>query len=136
MLHFGKSGKCRLKPTQTATTSSISCRRHGPIWPKLKRNVMSCRHVATCQQHFQLTNEVVDVRKGRRRKGMEEEEDGGEDNDANGSSRIAVVVLPPPSSSSSSYPALLLFITCRVSNYGSIIHLIKLLSIFCCLLNH
>jgi hypothetical protein len=39
--HFGKSGKCRLKPTQTATTSSILCRRHGPIWPKLEWHVVS-----------------------------------------------------------------------------------------------
>jgi hypothetical protein len=52
--HFRKSGKCWLKPTQTATTSSISCWRHGPIWPKLEQNVMSCQHVATCWQHFQL----------------------------------------------------------------------------------
>ena len=52
--HFGKFGKCRLKPTQTATPSSISCRRHVPIWPKLERHVMSCRHVATCRRHFQL----------------------------------------------------------------------------------
>jgi len=39
--HFGKSGKCWLEPTQTATTSSILCRRHGPIWPKLERHVVS-----------------------------------------------------------------------------------------------
>ena len=35
--------------TQTATTSSMSCRRHGPIWPKLEQHVMSCRHAATCR---------------------------------------------------------------------------------------
>jgi hypothetical protein len=39
--NFGKFGKCRLKPTQTATTSSILCWWHGPIWPKLERHVMS-----------------------------------------------------------------------------------------------
>ncbi len=44
--HFGKSGKCRLKKTQTATTSSISCRQHGPIWPKLERHV---HVVPTCR---------------------------------------------------------------------------------------
>ena len=47
--HFGKSGKCRLEPTQTATTSSILCRRHGPIWPKLERHVVSsltCRDMS------------------------------------------------------------------------------------------
>ncbi len=55
---LGKSGKCRLKPTQTATTSSMLCRRHGPIWPKLERHVMSCRHVATCRRHFQLRRSV------------------------------------------------------------------------------
>jgi hypothetical protein len=46
---FQKSGKCRLKPTQTATTSSILCRRHGPIWPKLERHVVSsptCRDMS------------------------------------------------------------------------------------------
>jgi hypothetical protein len=37
--HFGKSGKCRLE--QTATTSSILCRRHGPIWPKLEQHGVS-----------------------------------------------------------------------------------------------
>ena len=55
--HLGKSGKCRLKPTQTAMTSSMSCRRHRPIWPKLERHVMLCRHVATCRRHFQLSYE-------------------------------------------------------------------------------
>ena len=47
--HLGKSGKCRLKPTQTATTSSILCRQHGPIWPKLERHVVSsltCRNMS------------------------------------------------------------------------------------------
>jgi hypothetical protein len=53
--HLGKSGKCRLEPAQTATTSSILCRRHGPIWPKLERHVVSCRHVTTCRRHFQLS---------------------------------------------------------------------------------
>ena len=61
---------------------------------------------------------------------------GGEDDDTDRSSHGIVVVLPPPSSSSSSYLTLLLFITCRASNYGSIIHLINLLSLFCCLLNY
>ena len=40
--------KCRLEPTQTATTSSILCRRHGPIWPKLEQHVVSsptCRDI-------------------------------------------------------------------------------------------
>jgi hypothetical protein len=69
-------------------------------------------------------------------KGWRRRRRGGEDNDADRSSHGVVVVLPPPSSSSSSYPALLLFITCRASNYGSIIHLINLLSLFCCLLNY
>jgi len=47
--HFGKSGKCRLEPTQTATTSSTLCRRHGPIWPKLEQHVVSsptCRDIS------------------------------------------------------------------------------------------
>ncbi len=44
--HLGKSGKCRLKLTQTATTSSILCQRHGPIWPKLEQHVSV---VPTCQ---------------------------------------------------------------------------------------
>ena len=47
--HFGKSGKRRLEPTQTATTSSILCRRHGPIWPKLKRHIVlspTCRDMS------------------------------------------------------------------------------------------
>ncbi len=38
-----------LEPTQTATTSSILCRRHGPIWPKLERHVASsptCRDMS------------------------------------------------------------------------------------------
>jgi hypothetical protein len=39
--HCGKSGKCRLEPTQTATTSSILCRQHGPIWPKLEQHGVS-----------------------------------------------------------------------------------------------
>jgi hypothetical protein len=52
--HFRKSGKCRLVPTQTATTSLILCRRHGPIWPKLERHGVSNRNVATCRRHFQL----------------------------------------------------------------------------------
>jgi len=47
--NFGKSGKCQLKPTRTATASSMSCRRHGHIWPKLERHVMSCRHVGICR---------------------------------------------------------------------------------------
>jgi hypothetical protein len=38
---FQKFGKCQLEPTQTATTSKILCRRHGPIWPKLERHVVS-----------------------------------------------------------------------------------------------
>ncbi len=46
---FRKFGKCRLEPTQTATTSQILCRRHGPIWPKLERHVVSsptCRDMS------------------------------------------------------------------------------------------
>ena len=49
LTHFGKFGKCRLEPTQTATTSSILCRWHGPICPKLERHVMSsptCRDMS------------------------------------------------------------------------------------------
>ena len=63
--HLGKSGKCRLEPTQTATTSSILCRRHGPIWPKLERHVVSCQHVTTCRRHFQLsTNDNIPTNNG------------------------------------------------------------------------
>ena len=58
--HLGKSGKCRLEPTQTATTSSILCRQQGPIWPKLERHVVLCQHVTTCWRHFQLSH----VKKG------------------------------------------------------------------------
>jgi len=54
--HFGKSSKCRLKPTQTATTSSMLCPRHGPIWPKLEQHIMLCRHGTTCWQHFDLSS--------------------------------------------------------------------------------
>ncbi len=45
-MHLGKSGKCWLKPTQTATTSSVLCRQHGPIWPKLEQHqcVVPTRH--------------------------------------------------------------------------------------------
>ena len=53
---FQKSGKCRLKPTQIATTSSILCQRHGPIWPKLEQHIVSLGHVATCRRHFQLSS--------------------------------------------------------------------------------
>ena len=44
--HFQKFVKCQLKPTQTAPTSSILCRRYGPIWPKLERHrrVVPTRH--------------------------------------------------------------------------------------------
>ena len=41
--------KCRLEPTQTATTSKILCWRHGPIWPKLERHVVpspTCRDMS------------------------------------------------------------------------------------------
>jgi len=41
-----KSSKCRLEPTQFATTSKKLCRRHGPIWPRLERHGVSS---ATCR---------------------------------------------------------------------------------------
>jgi hypothetical protein len=60
--HLGWSGfwreirmSAQANTNQTATTSSMTCRRHGPISPKLEQHIVSCRHGATCRRHLQLS---------------------------------------------------------------------------------
>jgi hypothetical protein len=49
-----KSGKCRLKPTQTATTSKQNVGNTDPSGQNWSNTVCRWQHVATCRRHFQL----------------------------------------------------------------------------------